>query len=567
MTPRAETAPSPLETCETLLEASRDLLDRIIDRARKTTEAGRKIDDHQVLTRKLANLATRVEAARHTIEYARAYRLAQQPPDDMLDAATRIVVCETARDLLNEARQSLEDFSLSKNDLSETIGSSEQESMIRSGLGQASYRALGRAMLDGDPDYNGWIWSGGDGVEEAELRETTRRFARNVVAPQAERIHRQDLLVPEELIAQMAELGFFGMSIPEQYGGVGMSNLMMVLATEELSAASLSAAGSLITRPEVLAKALLKGGTEEQKKKWLEPVATGRLMVAVAVTEPDVGSDVANLKCKATPATIDGEAGYVLDGAKAWSTFAGRAEILGLLARTDPSPGSGHRGLSLFIVEKDAFPGHEFEVIQPGGGKLTGKADATPGYRGMHSFSLQFDRYFVPAGNLVGGEDGKGKGFYLQMEGFAAGRLQTGGRALGLAQASLEAAARYANERPQFGKLIARFQNTEYEIGAMAARVAGARHLAYAAARAWDRSDSRATLMAAMSKLFVSRVAVDVSQRAQLLHGGWGYAEEYPISRYVVDALVLPIFEGVEPILEMKVIGRALLRDPKESRR
>ena len=161
----------------------------------------------------------------------------------------------------------------------------------------------------------------------------TRRFARDVVAPQAERIHRQDLLVPEEIIAQMAELGFFGMSIPTEYGGVGMSNLMMILATEELSAASLSAAGSLITRPEILAKALLKGGTEEQKRRWLPPVARGELMVAVAVTEPNVGSDVAGLKCRAVPKRLDGREGYALEGAKAWCTFAGRANLLSLLAR------------------------------------------------------------------------------------------------------------------------------------------------------------------------------------------------------------------------------------------
>ena len=393
----------------------------------------------------------------------------------------------------------------------------------------------------------------------------TRRFARAVLAPRAEDIHRHDLIVPEEFIEQMSELGFFGMSIPDEYGGVGMSNLMMILATEELSAASLSSAGSLITRPEILAKALLQGGTEEQKKKWLEPVATGQLMVGVAVTEPNIGSDVASLTCRATPATVDGKDGYEIEGAKAWCTFAGRANILALLARTDPDLKAGHKGLSLFIVEKDSFDGHDFEMTQPTGGKISGKADPTPGYRGMHSFTLQFEKYFVPAENLVGGDGGKGRGFYLQMGGFAAGRLQTGGRALGVAQASLEAATRYSLERPQFGKNISEFQNTQYVIGSMAAQVAGARQLTYAAARAMDAGGERANLMAAMAKLFVSRVAVNVSQQGQLLHGGWGYAEEYPISRYVVDALVLPIFEGVEPILEMKVIGRALLSEPKGS--
>lgn len=555
MTTQTEVPASLAEGLNAPLAQVRALLDKILERARKKTSNGEKIDEHQVLTRKVAGLATRVEAAERLLAYAREFAASQGQLDDYIGGAARLFTLEVARDVALEADQSLEDFDLQPGDLP----GPELRGAIRAGLREANYRALGGLVLARDAENNRWICSGRDGGEEEELRTMTRRFARGVVAPEAEHIHRQDLLVPEEFITQMAELGFFGMAIPEQYGGVGMTNLMMILATEELSAASLSAAGSLITRPEILAKALLKGGTEEQKKRWLEPVATGQLMVGVAVTEPNVGSDVASLTCKATAATVDGKAGYIIEGAKAWCTFAGRANILALLARTDPNPALGHKGLSLFIVEKDSFPGHDFVMTQPGGGKITGKADPTPGYRGMHSFTLQFENYFVPAENLVGGEAGKGKGFYLQMGGFAAGRLQTGGRAIGVAQASLETSTKYAKERPQFGKPIAEFQSTQYELGMMAAHVEAARQLTYAAARAMDAGDPRSTLLAAMAKLFSCRVAVNVSQRGQVLHGGWGYAEEYPISRYVVDALVLPIFEGVEPILEMKVIGRALL--------
>jgi (2S)-methylsuccinyl-CoA dehydrogenase len=214
--------------------------------------------------------------------------------------------------------------------------------------------------------------------------------------------------------------------------------------------------------------------------------------------------------------------------------------------------------LSLFIVEKDAFPGHAFEMRQQYGGTLEGKADSTPGYRGMHSYTLNFDNYFVPAENLIGEAAGEGKGFYLQMGGFAAGRLQTGGRATGLAQAALEATTAYANDRKQFGQPIGDFQLTRYKIGRMATHIAAARHLTYDAARAMDEDETR-SLEAAQAKLFASDVAVWVTQEGQLLHGGWGYAEEFPISRHVVDALVLPIFEGVKPILELKVIARALL--------
>jgi (2S)-methylsuccinyl-CoA dehydrogenase len=347
--------------------------------------------------------------------------------------------------------------------------------------------------------------------------------------------------------------------VPEVYGGFEMGNLAMILTTEELSRASLAAAGSLITRPEILTKALLQGGTEEQKRTWLPRIARGELMVGISVTEPDVGSDVASVKCRAERGQRDGRPGWYLTGPKSWCTFAGRADVLALLARTDPDPAAGARGLSLFIVEKDRFPGHTFEMHQPGGGLLLGKADATPGYRGMHSFTLGFERYFVPAENLVGGAAGEGRGFYLQMGGFAAGRLQTGGRACGLAQAALERSAEYVVDRVQFGRPIGDFQLTQYKLGRMAARLAAARALTYAAARAMDEDERAAAPLAAQAKLLACDVAVEVTQEGQLLHGGWGYAEEYPISRYVVDAQVLPIFEGVKPILTLKVVGRSLL--------
>jgi (2S)-methylsuccinyl-CoA dehydrogenase len=230
-----------------------------------------------------------------------------------------------------------------------------------------------------------------------------------------------------------------------------------------------------------------------------------------------------------------------------------------MLLRTDPDASKGAKGLSLFIVPKDSFDGHAFEMIQPSGGKIEGKADATPGYRGMHSFSLQLENYFVPAANLVGGDDGEGKGFYLQMAGFAAGRLQTGGRACGLAQAALEETARYVVDRDQFGQAISDFQLTQFYLGRMAAKIAGARAITYAAAIAFDEDPRAASPLAAQAKLLACDVAVDVSRDGQVLHGGWGYAEEYPISRYVVDASVLPIFEGVKPVLELKVVGRAVL--------
>jgi (2S)-methylsuccinyl-CoA dehydrogenase len=392
-----------------------------------------------------------------------------------------------------------------------------------------------------------------------QVREQVREFGANEVMPHAEHIHRTDDIIPESFISNMAELGFFGLSVPEEYGGVEMGNLAMILTTEELSRASLAAAGSLITRPEILTKALLQGGTEEQKQTWLPRIASGEIMVGISVTEPDIGSDVASVKCRAERATVDGQEGWTINGPKSWCTFAGRANVLALLARTDPDMSKGAKGLSLFIVPKESFTGHDFECKSPGGGKLSGKADATPGYRGMHSFTLQLENYFVPAENLVGGEKGEGRGFYLQMAGFAAGRLQTGGRGCGLTQAALEETAKYVVDRRQFDRPISEFQLTQYTLGRMAAKLAGARAITYAAATAFDEDERAAGPLAAQCKLLACDVAVETTQMGQVMHGGWGYAEEYPISRYVVDATVLPIFEGTKPILELKVVGRAVL--------
>ncbi len=233
--------------------------------------------------------------------------------------------------------------------------------------------------------------------------------------------------------------------------------------------------------------------------------------------------------------------------------------MLAVLARTDPDATKGAKGLSLFIVEKDRFDGHKFEMKQAHGGSLIATADRTIGYRGMHSFSMTFERFFVPAENLIGMAQGVGRGFYLQMAGFAAGRLQTGGRACGVAQAAIETTCKYVNARRQFGHATINFQLTQHMLGRMAVRLAAARAITYAAALEMDHDERKASLIAAQAKLFACDVAVDITQQCQLLHGGWGYAEEYAISRYVVDALVLPIFEGVKPILTLKVVGRGLL--------
>ncbi|MEO8699693.1 MAG: acyl-CoA dehydrogenase family protein [Kofleriaceae bacterium] len=514
----------------TIAEAAGALADRAVEAARRLTNGGVATDAHQVVVDRVAYVATEAQVIAE---------LARLPA--VLAEVAHIAAAELAAHMpyhLAPVAPVLE--------LGELDYSADAKAAIASGIAPAAVEAIGTAAIASGGRL---AWP----LDEmlGEVRANVRAFADREIAPHAERIHHHDELVPERFISEMAKLGYFGLSIPESYGGHELGNLAMILTTEELSRASLAAAGSLITRPEILAKALLAGGTEDQKQAWLPKLASGEVMAAISVTEPNTGSDVASVACRAERAAE----GWAITGAKAWCTFAGRADVIALLARTGDEAGA--RGLSLFIVDKPRFDGHAFEAAQPGGGTLTGKADRTPGYRGMHSFTLAFDRWLVPETQLVGGEAGIGRGFALQMAGFAAGRLQTGGRACGLAQAAIEQTARYVAERKQFGQPIGDYGLTRYHLGRMVSRVVGARAITYAAALAMD-SDGR-TPLAAMAKLFACDVAVEVTQLGQLLHGGWGYAEEYPISRYVADAQVLPIFEGVKPILALKVVGRALL--------
>jgi (2S)-methylsuccinyl-CoA dehydrogenase len=383
------------------------------------------------------------------------------------------------------------------------------------------------------------------------VRDSFRRFADERLAPVAEEIHRENADIPGEIIEQMAEMGCFGVSIPEQYGGFatgGDDELVgMVVATEELSRGSLGVGGSLMTRPEILAKAILAGGTEEQKAAWLPRIASGELMVAIAVSEPDYGSDSANIKATARR---DGDV-WRLSGVKTWCTFAGRADLLMVLARTDPDRSKAHRGLSVFVVEKPAFAGHEFAVDG-----MEGRAIDTIGYRGMHSFEVAFDGFPVPAANLIGEQ---GRGFYYQMSAFANGRLQTAARAVGLMQAAYEAALRYARERVVFGKPLFDYGLTRAKLSRMAVLIQGCRQFSHEVARLLAKGGEEGQLEASMVKMYACRAAEWVTREAQQIHGGMGYAEEYAVSRYFVDARVLSIFEGAEEILALKVIARRLL--------
>lgn len=389
--------------------------------------------------------------------------------------------------------------------------------------------------------------------EHRLLRGSLRDLAEREIRPLAARIHREDLDVPESIIRAVAEFGLFGLSIPSDYGGsrVEANTEAMLIATEELSRASLAAGGSLVTRPEILVRALLRGGTAEQRAHWLPAIASGAQLVAVAVTEPDFGSNVADISCRATN-TPGGD--WAFAGTKLWCTFAGRSELLMLLARTG---GPGHRGLSAFVIEKPPFAGHNFEHVQPGGGRLIGRAIPTIGYRGMHTFELAFEDYRAPASALIGGDEWLNRGFYLQLEGFGQGRLQTAARAVGVMQAAYEAAVGYTAQRLVFGRPVAVNQLAQAKLGEMAVHLEASRRLSYSAAALVDGDGGQ--MEASLAKLYASRKAELVTREAAQLHGAMGYSEETEVSRHFVDARVLPVFEGAEEILSLRVVGKALL--------
>jgi (2S)-methylsuccinyl-CoA dehydrogenase len=437
-------------------------------------------------------------------------------------------------------------------------------------LGREEQWGTSRGALDGAVDvvtlYREPAWlaglAGQDGPRHLDgdfelVQDTFRRFAEDRIRPVAEHVHRTNGDIPDDVISGLAELGGFGLSVPEEYEGFAVGGesdyLGMVVATEELSRGSLGVGGSLITRPEILTRALVRGGTEEQKRHWLPKIASGEALVAVAVTEPDFGSDVAGLKVTGTKA----DGGWTINGVKTWCTFAARADILMLLARTDPDRSKTHRGLSIFIVPKEPADGHGFVLTQEGGGRLEGRPIDTIGYRGMHSYELAFDNWLVPDDCLVGGEAGLGKGFYYQMEGFENGRLQTAARAIGVMQAAYEAARDYAADRNVFGHPIADYQLTQVKLARMAVLIQASRQFMYQVARLMAKGEG--AMEASMLKAYVCRAAEWVSREAMQVHGGMGYAEEYPVSRYFVDARVLSIFEGADETLALKVVARRLI--------
>jgi (2S)-methylsuccinyl-CoA dehydrogenase len=381
------------------------------------------------------------------------------------------------------------------------------------------------------------------------IREEMRKFAESEVVPHAHEWHLTNSYIPLSVVAHMSELGVFGLTIPEEYGGMGLGKESMCVVSEELSRGYIGV-GSLGTRSEIAAELILGGGTDEQKSKWLPKIASGEVLPTAVFTEPNTGSDLASLKTRAVKQGQGNEAVYKVSGNKTWITHPVRADLMTLLVRTDPKE-PGYRGLSMLLAEKprgtddDPFPapgmsGGEIEVL---------------GYRGMKEYEIGFDGFEVKAENLLGGTEGQG--FKQLMQTFESARIQTAARAVGVAQSAMELARRYAEERVQFGEKLFKFPRVADKIAMMAVEVMIARQITYFAARQKD-SGRRCDLEAGMAKLLAARVAWAAADNAVQIHGGNGFALEYPVSRVLCDARILNIFEGAAEI-QAQVIARRLL--------
>jgi (2S)-methylsuccinyl-CoA dehydrogenase len=397
--------------------------------------------------------------------------------------------------------------------------------------------------------HEGAMFVGEPGLDETMgmIRDQFFRFAQEKVTPFAHQWHLKDELIPLGVIDELSALGVFGLTIPEQYGGAGLSKTAMCVVSEELSRGYIGV-GSLATRSEIAAELILTGGTQTQKDHWLPKIASGEKLPTAVFTEPSGGSDVATLK---TRGVREGEI-YRIYGNKTWITHAARADVMTLLVRTRPDV-AGYRGLSMFLAEKPrGTSSNSFPAKGMSGGEI-----AVLGYRGMKEYEIGFDGFEVPASNLLGEEEGQG--FKQLMQTFESARIQTAARAVGVALAAMDLALRYALERQQFGKALIEFPRVRDKLAMMAVEITIARQIAYYAAREKDEG-RRCDLEAGMAKLLAARVAWASADNALQIHGGNGFALEYPISRVLCDARILNIFEGAAEI-QANVIARRLLED------
>ncbi|MEB8387889.1 acyl-CoA/acyl-ACP dehydrogenase [Rhodobacteraceae bacterium KMM 6894] len=436
----------------------------------------------------------------------------------------------------------LQDIGLSQDDI-RGLMSPEIMTLTQTGNTQAARTRLVELMQERSAE----ITVGRTGLDEEleMIREQFRRYAVEKVEPYAHDWHLKDELIPMEIIEELAEMGVFGLTIPEDFGGLGLSKASMVVVSEELSRGYIGV-GSLGTRSEIAAELIICGGTDAQKAHWLPKLASAEILPTAVFTEPNTGSDLGALR---TRAVKDGD-DYRVTGNKTWITHAARTHVMTLLARTDPDS-TDHRGLSMFLAEKT--PGTD-DAPFPTEGMSGGEIEVL-GYRGMKEYELAFDNFHVKGENLLGGVEGKG--FKQLMETFESARIQTAARAIGVAQSALDVSMQYAQDRKQFGKSLINFPRVSGKLAMMAVEIMVARQLTYFSA--WEKDHgNRCDLEAGMAKLLGARVAWAAADNGLQIHGGNGFALEYKISRILCDARILNIFEGAAEI-QAQVIARRLL--------
>jgi (2S)-methylsuccinyl-CoA dehydrogenase len=533
-----------VEAAEALFaDARRAVADRVMRDGRANARA---LDHEQRATHGLAWLATYVEALRQLADYVQRLSAADNF-GEVEELLVRIGAGEYLAQIVGGIPMSqgeivrLADLGLNAAAVAARLNPAV-EHLIAYG-NTAQRRARLAELMREQPD----VTVGATGLDETldAIREEMRKFADGQVVPHAQEWHLRNEYIPLNIIAQMSELGVFSLTIPEAYGGMGLGKESMCVVSEELSRGYIGV-GSLGTRSEIAAELILGSGTEEQKRKWLPKIASGEVLPTAVFTEPNTGSDLASLK---TRAVREGDT-YKVFGNKTWITHPVRADLMTLLVRTNPAE-KGYRGLSMLLAEKprgsdrNPFPstgmsGTEIEVL---------------GYRGMKEYEIAFDGFTVKAENLLGGVEGLG--FKQLMATFESARIQTAARAVGVAQAALEQARSYATTRVQFGEPIANFPRVADKLAMMAVEIMIARQLTYYAARQKD-SGRRCDLEAGMAKLLAARVAWAAADNAVQIHGGNGFALEFPVSRILCDARILNIFEGAAEI-QAHVIARRLL--------
>ena len=506
-----------------------------------------KLDEHQFETHSLAWIATYIESLRQ-MHYWAEIAIKNDKFDEIEKLLLQISFGEYLTQIQSGIPMSQTEFARLKDmDLPATVLTDflipEVEMLSKFGNTQSARQYLVKLMQDGI-GVSTFGFSGLD--EELEMvREQFRRFSNDKVDPYAHSWHLKDELIPLEIITEMADLGVFGLTIPEEYGGLGLSKAAMCVVSEELSRGYIGV-GSLATRSEIAAELILCGGTQEQKQKWLPKLADASVLPTAVFTEPSTGSDLGSLITRA----VKKDEGYEITGNKTWITHASRTNVMTLLARTNPST-NNYTGLSMFLAEKIA--GSD-EVPFPSIGMSGGEIEVL-GYRGMKEYEIAFDNFKVSENNLLGGVEGQG--FKQLMQTFESARIQTAARAIGVAQSALDLALDYSISRKQFGKSLIDFPRVSSKLAMMAVEIMISRQLTYYSAREKD-ADRRCDLEAGMAKLLGARVAWAAADNGLQIHGGNGFALEYPISRVLCDARILNIFEGAAEI-QAQVIVRRLL--------